>query len=124
MELMFILLAEGRTEEALREGSREPGDSRLMALAIAEFAHGHRARADTALAQFQRSQGAVKSFLSMIYALRGDPDRAFTLLDEAFQYSKTHVDTNLCFIKSYLPWQPLRSQPRYKAFVHKMNLPE
>jgi len=55
-----------------------------------------------------------------VYAFRGDKDRAFEWLDRAYEMR----DDDLYFIKDDPLIKSLENDPRYKAFLKKMNLPE
>ena len=54
------------------------------------------------------------------YALRGNADKAFEWLDRA--YAKK--DSDLYYVKGDPLLKNLERDPRYKAFLRKMNLPE
>ena len=121
-DLALILLAQGQREAALKEVEREVDDqSRDAGLAIVDFAMGHRRDSDAALARFVAS--SAKSWaggISEVYSTRGELDEAFSWLDRA--YSQNDVD--LPFVRCYLSFAPLRQDPRFGAFLKKMNLPE
>jgi serine/threonine-protein kinase len=55
-----------------------------------------------------------------VYAFRGEKDRAFEWLDRAFDLR----DEDLYVIKGDPLLKNLEGDPRYKAFLRKMNLPE
>ena len=55
-----------------------------------------------------------------IYAFRGESDEAFKCLDRAY----AQKDARLPFIKGEVLLKNLEGDPRYKAFLKKMNLPE
>ncbi len=55
-----------------------------------------------------------------LHAWRAEPNKTFEWLDRAYQQ---HVD-QLRWIKSEPSFQNLRTDPRYKAFLRKMNLSE
>jgi TolB-like protein/DNA-binding winged helix-turn-helix (wHTH) protein/Tfp pilus assembly protein PilF len=121
-DLALILLAQGQREAALKEIEREVDDqNRDAGLAIVEFTMGRKSDSDAALARLLAS--SAKSWaggISQVYAARGELDKAFSWLDRA--YSQNDVD--LPFVRCYLPWAPLRQDPRFRAFLKKMNLPE
>jgi hypothetical protein len=117
-----VLLATGQAAAALtafeqleKEGDREWGK------ALAYFALGRKADSDTALMNLARNFGEPQAYeIAQVHAYRGEIDQAFEWLDHAYRLharglAKIKVD-------SYLT--PLRGDPRYKAFVRKMNLPE
>lgn len=56
----------------------------------------------------------------MVYAVRGDPDRAFAWLDRAF----TVYGDGITWIKGDPLLSSLVEDPRYKALLQKMRLPE
>jgi adenylate cyclase len=55
-----------------------------------------------------------------IYAYRGESDEAFKWLDRAY----AQKDALLHQIKGYPLLKSLEGDPRYKALLRKMNLPE
>ncbi len=82
-------------------------------------ANGRKAEADEALkaliAQWA-TRGAY--FVAMNYAYRGDHDLALQWLERAYQRgSLLKSSASLCF-------KNMADDPRYKAFLRKMNLPE
>jgi len=121
-DLALILLAQGQREAALKEIEREVDDqNRDAGLAIVDFTMGRKSDSDAALARLLAS--SAKSWaggISQVYAARGEIDNAFSWLDRA--YSQNDVD--LPFVRCYLSWAPLRQDPRFRAFLKKMNLPE
>jgi serine/threonine-protein kinase len=82
---------------------------------------GRVADSDLALAELRKKYSAVDSFeIAEIYAYRGEADQAFSWLERAYRQHEV-----LCaVIKSDLMFKALRSDPRYKAFLSKMKLPE
>lgn len=60
------------------------------------------------------------SEIARVYAFRGEKDRAFEWLDRAYDVR----DQDLYFIKGDPLLKKLEADPRYKAFLRKMNLPE
>jgi tetratricopeptide (TPR) repeat protein len=114
-------LLRGQPESALAEIMKETDEgSRLPGLAIAYFALGRKADSDTALAQALKSH-AVRPFeLAGAYAFRGESADAFKWVDRAY----AQRDPYLCSIKGESTLKQLEGDPRYKAFLKKMNLTE
>jgi hypothetical protein len=71
---------------------------------------------ETLLAKYSHS-GAYQ--IAMIYAWRGDKDRAFEWLDRAYAQS----DGGLTLLKTDPATRGLRGDPRYAALLRKLNLP-
>ena len=120
--LALVSLARGRPEAALVEFLKEPSEpARLGGSALAYFRLGHKAESDAALAQFTKSYGPyVPSGVAAAHAYRGESDEAFKWLDRAY----AEKDTLLHGIKYRTEFNKLHDDPRYKAFLKKMNLPE
>jgi hypothetical protein len=77
--------------------------------------------ADAALRKsIAQSQGDWPSSIAMIYAYRNQPDEAMKWLERAYQYR----DESLYLIKGDPHFRSMESDPRFKAFLRKMNLPE
>jgi hypothetical protein len=59
--------------------------------------------------------------IAYVHAYRGENEQAFDWLERAYRQK----DTGLPYIKEYpLLLKRIEGDPRYKAFLHKMNLPE
>jgi TolB-like protein len=116
-----VLLVRNRPEAALAEMLKEAQDaSRLGGSAMAYFAMGRKADSDAALAQMIKSQANHPFFISSVYAFRGETDEALKWLDRAY----AQKDPALLLLKSELMFDNLEGDPRYKAFLRKMHLPE
>lgn len=63
--------------------------------------------------------GARAAQIAEVYAWRNEKDKAFEWLDRAFN----NHDGGLNLIKIDLFYKNLRADPRYPAFLRKMNLP-
>ena len=64
---------------------------------------------------------AVEPFaVAQLYAVRGDGDRAFLWLDRAYQQR----DSAMVTVKLTSHLANIRGDPRYKALLRKMRLPE
>ena len=82
---------------------------------------GQHAQADREQAIAEKKFGGAQGAeLALLYAYRGDNDRAFAWLDEAF---KAHEE-GLVFIKQYHGFDSLHTDPRYRALLKKLKLPE
>jgi tetratricopeptide (TPR) repeat protein len=122
-ELGTILLAQHRFEESAREFDQETFQGwRLPGLSQAYHALGHasasRAALDQAIGSYASNQNQVFE-IACAFAYLGQNDNAFKWLDNAIRLSDSYL------VYFYVSWQlrSLTSDPRYKAFLHKMNLP-
>jgi TolB-like protein/Flp pilus assembly protein TadD len=120
--LGVVLLAEGKFDDALAEMQKElPEWNRDSGLAITYHSMGRRAESDTLLAQLvQKHAQDDASQIAEVYAWRGELDQAFTWLERAYEQK----DAGLYMVKQDGTLKNLWSDPRYKAFLRKMNLPE
>jgi len=123
--LAETLLAVGQPDAALAEAEKEsdPG-YRAYTLARTYYLMGRRADASIAVAMFEKTFAADWAYsIASLHALRGEPDQAFLWLDRAYQQRDTGlIGTPSVNIDPDL--KSLRGDIRYKAFLHKMNLPE
>ena len=121
-DLANIAFLEGRTQAFLDYAKQEKDDAlRLADVAIAEDALGHRTESQQALDELiARFGGKRPSYVVSVYARREDRDHAFQWIDRAYAIR----DTNLESIKYDNDLANLRGDSRYKAMLHKMNLPE
>jgi len=88
---------------------------------MAEHSLGHARESQRALAQLIAQHATEAAFqIAEIYAWRGEADKAFEWLERAYQQR----DGGLSDIKTDPPLAGLRNDPRYQAFLRKMNLPE
>ncbi len=117
--LGLVLLARNQPEAALAEMQKElQAVARLGGSAMAYFALGRKAESDAALAQLIKSNRPF--FISSVYAFRGESDEALKWLERAYEQK----DPSLLLLKSQLMFDKLEGDPRYKALLRKMNLPE
>ena len=116
------LLLQGRHEAALTEYRKETlDDGELEGSAMVYFATGRKAESDAQLAEAIRHNGpSWPSEIARVYAFRGEKDRAFEWLERAYDAR----DQDLYFIKGDPLLKKLEGDPRYKAFLRKMNLSE
>jgi TolB-like protein/tetratricopeptide (TPR) repeat protein len=116
------LMLEGHLEAALAEFQKETvDDGRLEGSAMALFAAGRKAESDSQLAEAIRRNGTSwPSETARTYAFRGEKNRAFEWLDRAYELR----DPDIYTFKGDPLFKNLENDPRYKAFLRKMNLPE
>ena len=120
--LGIVLLTEGKAEAALAEFQRETVTGLQQAgLAVAYLALHRTKEADAAMARLQADHRADQAMaIAEAYAYGGQKDQAFAWLDRAY----AQKDINLYYIKGDPLLTKLVPDSRYKAFLHKMNLPE
>jgi hypothetical protein len=93
----------------------------LAGLAMAYYALGRKTESDAALARMIRELGNSRAFqIAEACAFRGERDRAFHWLEHAY----AQKESDLQYIKVDVPLKNLESDPRYGAFLRRMNLPE
>jgi TolB-like protein/cytochrome c-type biogenesis protein CcmH/NrfG len=119
--LCLVLLARNQPDAALAAALKEPDEAgRLAASSMAYFALGRKAESDAALAKTINNHTNRQSGIAGIYAFRGESDEAFRWLDRAY----AQKDPQLYRVKIASEFDRLHGDPRYKAFLKKMNLPD
>jgi TolB-like protein/Tfp pilus assembly protein PilF len=120
--LGLVLLARRQPQAALEAFSKDPHEgARLGGSALAYFALGRNADSNAALQQALNSNASSSpSGMAAVHAFRGESDEAFSWLDRAY----AEKDPLLFGIKYRTEFDKIRGDPRYKAFLKKMNLPE
>jgi TolB-like protein len=120
--LGYILLERDDRDGALHEMQQETmDDGRQQGLALVYFALGKKAEADAALASMLKDQADGNALsIAEVYAFRDQSDEAMHWLERAY----AQKDPYLYKIKGDLLFKNLAGDPRYKAFLKKMNLPE
>ena len=115
------LLAQGKVEAALAMVQEDVDEgSRLWVLPIVLQAAGHQGEADEALkALIAQLADTCAFWVAQNYAYRGDHDRALQWLDRAYQQK----DAALIEIVGEPLFKNMADDPRFKAFLRKMNLP-
>ncbi len=122
VELGLALLFQGRLDEAL-DAIRQtaPDDGLQSGLAIIYFAMGRKAESDAALKKAVADEANSWAYgLAEVHAYCGQLDNAMYWLERAY----SQKDASLYTIKGDPLLKNLESDPRYKAFLKKMNLPE
>jgi TolB-like protein/DNA-binding winged helix-turn-helix (wHTH) protein/Tfp pilus assembly protein PilF len=114
------LLAQGKSAEALLEFEKpeDPG-IRRMGVMLALDALGRTREAEEVEAEEEaKSANEMAANIAAFYACRKDGDRAFSWLERAYRQRDDYLITfvgDFCFDR-------LKGDPRYAAFLRKMNL--
>lgn len=118
----LVLLARGDRDGALLAMQQEAFDAaRQQGLPIIYHALGRRADSDGALAELLRDQSDSNAVgIADVYALRSQVDEAMHWLERAY----SQKDPELWFIKAEIELKSITADPRYRAFLRKMNLPD
>jgi TolB-like protein len=121
-QLGVLLLERGDRDGALREMQQETLDyTKQEGLALAYYPLVKKAEADAALAGMLKDQADGNALgIAEVYAFRNHPDEAMHWLERAY----AQKDGGLYAIKRDWLLKGLEGDPRYKAFLRKMNLPE
>jgi predicted Zn-dependent protease len=116
------LVMQGKSAEALEMAELESDVSaRLTALAVALQATGRKADANKPLQALRDERSDTAAFyVALIYAYRGENDRALEWLERAYRQK----DVGLVEIVGEHMFDGLSGDSRYNAFLRKMNLPE
>jgi TolB-like protein/Flp pilus assembly protein TadD len=120
--LAIVLLARGELDAALTEVQLETNESaKLEGLALVYFGMGRTANANQALEAFTNKFANTAAFpIAEVHGFRRENDLAFMWLERAY----TQKDTSLFAVKGHPLLKSLEGDPRYKAFLRKMNLPD
>jgi serine/threonine-protein kinase len=121
-DLGIALLMKGEPEAALREMQQEtPAGGRSAGLVIVYHALHRAADADAEITRLESEHsGDMAVWIAEAHAFRGQKDAALMWLDKAY----AQKDIWLWLIKGDPLLRNLEGDPRYKAFLRKMNLPE
>lgn len=116
-------ILQGRPQDALQEIDRVQQhlkDRGLYLRALAYFALGQKKESDVALTELISKYQRVDEYsIASVYAFRKQPDEAFGWLDRGYV---RHND-GLILMKIDTLLKNLHSDPRYAAFLEKLNLP-
>ena len=119
--LILIYIMQGRPQDALPEIERVRPDSLRGGLyAITYYALGRKKESNEALKESIAKHHASEAYgIAAVYAFRNQSDEAFEWLDRAYAQRdggliETKVDPRL---------KSLHSDPRYVAFLKKLNFP-
>jgi TolB-like protein/DNA-binding winged helix-turn-helix (wHTH) protein/Flp pilus assembly protein TadD len=121
-DLGLLLLARGERDAALVEVQQEPNDfDRGHGLAIVYSALGRKADSDAALAgMLKLHTGGSAVAVAQVYAFRGQSDQALYWLERAYAQKERY----LFYIKADRLLKNIDGDPRFKAVVRKMKLPD
>ncbi len=116
------LFLQGKTDVALQEMQQETEEGwRLSGLPLAFHALGRRGESDAALAALKEKYAGESAYqIAQVHAFRGEADLAFEWLERAY----AQRDSGVTLIKGDRLMRGLVGDPRYKAFLKKMKLPE
>jgi tetratricopeptide (TPR) repeat protein len=125
--LSNALLMQHQLNEALQEAKHNLSqEGEPHGLALVYYAMGRSSDADKALRDLvalesqQNKLTEWPSEVARVYAFRGELDSAFAWLDRAYE----ERESDMYFIKGDPLLDNLVPDPRYKALLRKMNLPE
>jgi TolB-like protein/Tfp pilus assembly protein PilF len=117
----FFKYKKGDLAGALAEVNQEPDETSRLYWRIRYLdSLGRRSEADADFAVLTKNAASDPFLIATVYARRGDADHAFDWLERAYQ----RHDDNLTELKNSLSFGALHADPRYKAMLHKMKLPE
>lgn len=117
--LAWVLLAEGKTEEALAACQKV---ALPPCVAVAQFLLGDLVQSQRALDEILESARVDTSrtfWVACVHAWRGETDAAFDWLERAYD---AHA-RNFVNLKTYHCWHKIRGDPRFAALLRKVNLP-
>ena len=122
MGLGRALLQQGKPDAALREMQQETDEGwRLFGMALAYHALGRHKESDAALAALKETYAGDSAFqIAEVHAFRGETDLAFDWLDRAYRQR----DAGLTEILGDQFLRGIVRDPRYKALLRKIKLPE
>jgi TolB-like protein/DNA-binding winged helix-turn-helix (wHTH) protein len=120
--LVQIYIVQGRPQDALPEIERVRSDSlRGTLYAIAYYALGRKMESDVALRELIAKYHVGEAYgIAAVYAFRNQSDEAFEWLDRAY----AQRDGGLIATKVDPLLKSLHGDPRYVAFLKKLNLPQ
>jgi len=112
----------GHLDKAIEEAKKEtPEDGQFEALAEIYHAQHRKSESDAALAKaIPINADNWAAAIAMVHGFRGEADKALQWLDRAY----AQHDEELYLIKGDPQLRTIEKDPRYRAFLRKMNLPE
>ena len=120
--LAQVCLQRGDKEGALREMLAEDHTTRDFGLALVYHALGRNTESDAALARAVQLYGdSAPTNVAIVYAYRGQRGQAFKWLEKGVDEHDLLIGHKF---RDEPKLEPLRGDPRYKALLRKMNLPD
>jgi Tfp pilus assembly protein PilF len=117
-----IYLQRGDLQKALREMQAETSGSRDFGLALVYYALGRKQESDAVLARLTREFALTTPLnIGIVHAYRGERDQAFAWMEKAVEGRDLTIGHKFRYDPKL---EPLRSDPRYKALLKKMNWPD
>jgi len=119
--LIEIYIMQGRPQDAFPEIERiQIGSQREVQRSIVYYALGRKKESDAALRELIANYHASDAYgIGVVYAFRNQADEAFEWLDRAY----AQRDGGLVSTKVDPLLKSLHNDPRYAAFLKKLNLP-
>ena len=116
-----VYLLQGKPELALNEMSQETNEAwRSFGLILTYQALGRKNEVDKMLSDYIARFSKDNMYqIAEIYAVRGEKDKAFEYLEKSYLAR----ESRLTYLKGDPLLKNLESDPRYIAFLKKMNLP-
>lgn len=126
--LAALYLKQGRTAEALPAAQKAVELSNRSQYALAELCgvhaqSGNRKEALAIIKELEEKYAKGEEYefaIAIVYAKRGENDKAFAWLEKAFQ----NRNSQITWLTTSPGIEPLRSDPRYKDLLRRMGLPE
>jgi TolB-like protein/DNA-binding winged helix-turn-helix (wHTH) protein/Flp pilus assembly protein TadD len=120
VSLSKIYLMQGRPQEALLEIQRvRIDDLRAYLSAVAYYMLGQKKQSDAALNELTRKKNTGAFLVATVYAFQNQRDEAFEWLDRAYAQREANVAST-----NFDPMlKNLHGDPRFAAFLKKLNLP-
>ena len=122
--LAAIDLLEGQAAKSLTAMGKVSGEvDRLMFISMAQHEMGHAQQSQQALdalaARAYGPEGNVAYRVAVVHVWRDERDSAFEWLERAY----ARHDLELRWLKNDVFLRKIRGDPRFDAFLRKMNLP-
>lgn len=119
-ELGRVLIARGQPAAGLSSFETEKSAWHDLGLPLGYRANQLNGEANAALTTLVTNSAGREFQIAEAYGFFGDADRAFAWLDKARQMH----DAGVIWLRGDPLFASLRDDPRYKAFLHRMNLPQ
>lgn len=112
----------GDISEAIKTNSRQKIEAWRWSIHVAiENASGNESESQRSLKELIGKYGPwIPSTIAAVYGWRGETESVFNWLDRAY----ARHDLTLGMLQILFPIAATRGDPRYKALLRKMNLPE